>query len=480
MNSRIRRAASCAAAPAAVGFITFVLRTIAVVNATTAGFAYLITVLLVAATWGFAESVIASVTATVTFNFFFLPPVGTWAIADPENWIALFTFLITSIIASRLSDRAKRRAAEASTRQTEMERLYELSRAIMMVDSTEPIGSHIASELARIGQIPAVAIYDRPSNAIYYGGSEQIPDAPSILRETVITGRQSKELQTRTIFAPLSLAGHSIGSIAMTGADLSNTALHALLNLIAMSLENARSREMATRAQAARQSQEFKSTLLDGLAHEFKTPLTSIRAATTALLTAKVSDAEHRQEMLTIVDQEAERLSRLVTEATQVARIEAGKIQLERHLCSIDDLVRNVLAQMEPQRDGRPVGLSIEPDIPLVSIDAGMMQLALRQLVDNALKYSPRNSPIHISSERRGKEIFIAVRNEGEPLSESERARIFDKFYRGANVKRQVAGTGMGLPIAREILVAHGGDIRLAASSDRGTEFLITIPLLMK
>ncbi len=446
-------------------------------NATTAGFAYLITVLLAAAAWGFAESVIVSVSATIAFNFFFLPPVGTWAIADPENWIALFTFLITAIVASRLSDRAKRRAVEASTRQAEMERLYELSRAIMRLDSAHPVGSRIAAELARICQIPAVAIYDRPSDAIYYGGAEQIPGASSILRETVVTGMQSKELQTHAIFAPLSLAGQNIGSIAIQGAGLSDTALNALLNLIAMSLENARSREMATRAEAARQSQEFKSTLLDGLAHEFKTPLTSIRAAATALLASKFPDPAQRHELLVIVDQESERLSRLVTEATQVARIEAGKIQLDRQLCSIDDLIRNVLDQMEPLRDGRPLELSLQPDIPPVSIDAAMMQLALRQLVDNALKYSPRNTPIRISAGRQDKEIFIGVHNEGEPLSESESARIFDKFYRGANIRRQAAGTGMGLPIAREILMAHGGNIRLAASSSRGTEFLMTVPL---
>src|SRR5207342_3543972 len=131
-------------------------------------------------------------------------------------------------------------------------------------------------------------------------------------------------------FAALSLGGRSSGSVAMCGAQLSNTALQALLNLIAITLENARSREIVTRAQAARQSEEFKSTLLDGLAHEFKTPLTSIKAATTALLASNVYDVAQQQELLTIVDQEAERLSRLVTEATRVARIEAGKINLNR------------------------------------------------------------------------------------------------------------------------------------------------------
>src|SRR5262249_54137594 len=161
---------------------------------------------------------------------------------------------------------------------------------------------------------------------------------------------------------------------------------------------NARSREIANRAQAAQQSQEFKSTLLDGLAHEFKTPLTSIRAATTALLGSSVSDAAQREELITVVDQEAERLSRLVTEAAYVARIEAVKIQINRDWYSISSLIENVLLEMELQRDGRRVDVSITPALPRAYVDIDLVQLALRQLIDNALKYSPRESAIQISS----------------------------------------------------------------------------------
>ena len=463
---------------AAVLLVTFVFRAVAVVNATTVGFAYLITVLLVAASWGFAESVVASFAATVCFSYFFLPPVGTLAIADPENWVALFAFLLSSLIASQLSNSAKRRAVEASTRQVEMERLYALSRAIMMMDSNRPIGAHIANELARICEVPAVAIYDRGEDTTYYGGAGDLKKFESQLKEIALTGSQAKDEDTGVLVAPLSLGGQNRGSIAIQRDDLSNTALHALLNLVEISLENARSRELATRAEAARQSQEFKSALLDGLAHEFKTPLTSIRAATTALLACSVSDAAQRHELLTVVDQEAERLSRLVTEATHVARIEAGKVQLNRQWHSVDALIENVLEHMESQRDGRRVELSIAQDLPRAFVDSGLMQLALRQLVDNALKYSPRPSPIGISANFSGENFIIAVHNEGEPLSETERARVFDKFYRGQNVRTTVAGTGMGLSVARDILIAHGGDIHLHSSNEGGTEFIVTIPAM--
>ena len=477
MSKRVSRKISVVAACAAVIGVTVVFKEIIFVNATTVGFAYLITILLIAASWGITESVFASIVATFCFNYYFLPPVGTWRISDSENWIALFAFLISSLIASDLSNRARRRTAEASIRTVEMERLYELSRAIMLMNTDQPIGKQIANELARICEIPAVAIYDRSGSIVHYGGSDAILRMESQLRQTAITGSQTKDEQTGTVFAPITLGGLRTGSVAIQDGELSTTALQALVNLIGIALENARSREVATRAQAAQESQQFKSTLLDGLAHEFKTPLTSIKAATTALLGSNVSDAAQRDELITIVDQEAERLSRLVSEATYVARIEAGKIQVNRQWHSISNLIDEVLLQMETQRDGRRIGISIAPALPPAFLDIDLVQLALKQLVDNALKYSPRESTIQISSRLAGEDFVICVRNQGEPLSEAESVRIFDKFYRGRNVRHHVAGTGMGLPVARDILHTHGGDVYLRSSDEGGTEFVMTIPV---
>jgi two-component system, OmpR family, sensor histidine kinase KdpD len=471
-----RRTLRCAAGIAAVLALTLIFREIAAVNATTIGFTYLIAILLIAASWGLSESVLASITATICLNYFFLPPVGTWTIEDPENWVALVTFLISSLIASQLSDRANRRTLEAKARQIEMERLYALSRAILSIDYDEPIGSHIARELARICEIPAVAIYDEHTDSVYLGGSEEISHIQDKLRQTALTGAQSKEQHDGILLAPIFLGSRCIGSLGMRGGGLSLTALHALFNLVAISLENARSRQIATRAQAARQSEEFKSTLLDGLAHEFKTPLTSIKAAASALLTS-VSDSAQRHELLTVIDQEAGRLSRLVTETTHLARIEAGKIQLRRQLHPISSMIDRVIGEMELRMDGRPVERSIRPDLPSVFMDIDLMQLAFKQLLDNAIKYSPPRSPIRITAEVSGANVIVRIHNSGESLSKPEQMRIFDKFYRGIHVRHKVAGTGMGLSIARDILVAHGGDIRLNGGNETGTEFVMTLPM---
>jgi two-component system sensor histidine kinase KdpD len=478
---RIRRSLTVPAALAIVCLVTVVLRAIqANVNGTTVGLVYLITILIVATTWGIVESVIASMLAALFFSFFSESPAG-FAIVDPEDWVALGAFLIGALLAGDLSNRAQRRAAEAKARQIEVEKLYALSRSIisiMLMDSGDAIGDVLAKELANICEIPSVAIYDGGSAAVYCGGETQLAMPESRLREAANGSSLFKDEKTGILFAPIALGGQNLGSIAIQGAELSPTAINALLNLLAITLESTRTREIATRAQAARQSEQFKSTLLDGLAHEFKTPLTSIRAATTALLGATVSDKAQQEELLTVVDQEADRLSRLVTEATHVARIEAGDLDINREWHWIDDVIKSVLYDSEPRRDGRRINVSVEHNLPRILADAKLIQLALRQLVDNALKYSPRRSAIEISAGLSGENLAVSVRNEGEPLSESEQARIFDKFYRGQNVRRHVAGTGMGLSVARDILRAHGGDVYLSGSSLRdGTEFVLAIPL---
>jgi two-component system, OmpR family, sensor histidine kinase KdpD len=446
-------------------------------NATTVGFAFLITVLLVAAAWGLVESIAASFTAVLCLNFFFMPPFHTLTIADPENWIALFAFLVTSLVASELSERARRRAAEATSKQLEMERLYSLSRAILLMDSNQPTGVQIARELARVYSFPAVALYDRGTEELYRAGPEEIAGVETNLKKVALGGLSSSGLIDQVLVAPVALGGQPIGSLAIKGNPLSDTALHAVLNLVAVGLENARSRSLATRAEAARQSEEFKSTLLDGLAHEFKTPLTSIRAATSSLLTAGISEPDQRQELLSIIDEEAGRLSRLVTEALHLARIEAGKIQLNKQLHSIRGVIESVLKTKDLELEGRSVQLSIAEGLPEIPMDVSLMELALRLLLDNAIKYSPPASLIRITAELAGNAVGIGIRNRSESLSESEQIRIFEKFYRGTDARHRVAGSGLGLTVSREILLAHGGSIHVESDTDQEVEFVAVLPL---
>jgi two-component system sensor histidine kinase KdpD len=460
--------------------VTAVFTSLIPENALTAGFAYLITILLIAVSWGLTQSVVASIMATLFLNYYFLPPKGTLTIADPQNWAALLAFLVTSLVASQLSDRAVRRADEATNRQMDMERLYALSRSVMLRDLQQPAGLQIAREIARIYEFPAVAIYDRSEGTVYSAGPEDIPGVEPTLRDASMTGAISRDESGQLLIAGVRLGGHAVGAFAARCLIVSDAALHALLNLIAISLENARDRQMATRADAARQSEEFKSTLLDGLAHEFKTPLTSIKAATSGLLTGSVPQPAQQHELLTVIDQETNRLNSLVNEAIHLARIEAGKLQLQRQPTRVQDLVEPVLKQLEFLWEGRDIITSFDERLPLVSADADLLQLAIKQLVDNAIKYSPQRSPIRIKAMASDGTVSIGIHNIGDPLVEAELMHVFDKFYRGTNVGGRAAGTGMGLSVAREILRAHGGDIHVESSSSEGTLFTAVLPVASK
>ncbi len=264
-----------------VAAITFVFFRLIHVNPTTAGFSYLVAILVIATWGGLLEASVSSVVAMLCFNFFFFPPVGTFTVADPQNWVALFAFLATALTASQLSARLKRQRRSALQRQREMERLYALSRAILLTDTTQPIAKQIAHQIAQAFECPALALYDRNSHEVYVAGPEVLPNLDAKLRESAIRSSVLHEERDEILITPIRLGGEPIGSLAVKHAFMSDAALQSLLSLVAVGLEKARAQEEVNRAQVARQSEELKSTLLDAIAHEFKTPLTSHRPHTT-------------------------------------------------------------------------------------------------------------------------------------------------------------------------------------------------------
>src|ERR1700676_2081270 len=267
-----------------VATITFVFFRLIHVNATTVGFFYLVAILVIATLGGLPEASVSSVVAMLCFNFFFFPPVGTFTVADPQNWVALFAFLTTALTASQLSARLKRQRREALDRQREMERLYALSRAILLTDISQPTAKQIVHQIANAFECPAVALYDRGTNEAYLAGPEAIPNIDARLRDSAIRSSVVREETEAILITPIRLGGEPIGSLALTHSFLSDAALQSVLSLVAVGLEKARAQVEVNRAQVARQSEELKSTLLDAIAHEFKTPLTSIKAVTTDLL----------------------------------------------------------------------------------------------------------------------------------------------------------------------------------------------------
>ena len=466
-----------AASLALVAAVTALCSRALSVNATTAGYAYLIVVLATATAWGRLEAIAASIAAVLCFNFFFLPPLGRFTIAEPENWVALFTFLVTALVASHLSDRAKKQALEARERQRETEQLYALSRAILMSEPNQSIGFQSARHIAQIFECSGVALYDAKTGEVFNGGPTDLPEAEARLKQVVIQGASLHDADSGTLVAAVTLGGQPIGGLALKGAVLSDGALQALLNLVAIALERVRTEEAANRAEVARQSEEFKSTLLDAIAHEFKTPLTSIKAASTSILTDSAALSPQLRELTTIIDEETDRLSLLVTEAVHVSQIDAGKIHLEKQPLVLKEILERVLGSFGPRLEGRSLGLEIGERLPPVSADADLVSLALRQLIDNGLKYSPPASPIGITAGAEGDRVVIRVRDQGPGIPERERERVFDKFYRRDSARDLVPGSGLGLHIAREIARAHGGDLWVESAPGSGSGFCMAIPV---
>ena len=463
-----------------VAAITFVFFRLIHVNATSVGFFYLVAILVIATVGGLLEASVSSVVAMLCFNFFFLPPIGTFTIADPQNWVALFAFVTTALTASQLSARLKRQRREALDRQREMERLYTLSRAILLTDTTQPTAKQIAHQIAHAFECPAVALYDRNSHEVYVAGPEAFPNIDAIdakLRESAIQSSVLHEEGDEILITPIRLGGEPIGSLAVKHAFMSDAALQSLMSLVAVGLEKARAQEEANRAQVARQSEELKSTLLDAIAHEFKTPLTSIKAVTTDLLSnPEESLSQQQRGLITIADEGADRLARLVTEAIQLARIEGGKFQLNRGVHFPSSLLSAALRQTKSLTDGRDLKLQVADDLPLVFVDAELIVLMIAHLIDNAVKYSRPGSPILIGAHASERGVIIHVTDQGPGISEDEQTRIFDKFYRGSR-GQHLKGTGMGLAIAREIIRAHGEEIWVRSNPDQGSEFCFSLPI---
>ena len=436
------------------------------VNATTAGFVYLLAILLMAAAWGLIEALVASLTGVVCFNYFFLPPIGRLGISDPENWVALFAFLATALVASHLSHRARKQTEEAQSRQRETERLYEFSQAILLTGTAGPIGFHVAQNLARIFDYPAVALHDPATGHVFLGGQTGLPEMEAILRREAAGGGSPPQMESDVLVTSITSGSRPLGTLALKGAVLSDGALQALLKLVAIALERVRTQEAETRAEGARQSEEFKSTLLDAIAHEFKTPLTSIKAASTALLTDIPDLPAQVLELTTIIDEEASRLNLLVTDAARMAQIDASKIQLERRAVVVKEFVDRVLEER----------IDLRTELPRVSADPDLVCLALRQVIDNGLKYSAPATEMEVAAETGPHSVTIRVRDQGPGIPEAERERIFDRFYRRQSARDRVPGSGMGLYIAREIARAHGGDLWVEGILGSGAEFCLTLP----
>jgi two-component system sensor histidine kinase KdpD len=441
-------------------------------NATTAALSLLLAILGISTLLGLAEAMVASVVAMLGFNFWFLPPIGKLTIQDPQNWVALIAFLVTAITASQLSAHARRRTDEAEARRVEIERLYALVQSMVLTGSARKTIREFVNRVVQVFGCGAAAFYYRGSDEFFRSGPESLVVSNHELLAEAEVDSPSVDSVRGVALAPVRLGGRPLGSMALIGSPPSEPMVRAIVNLIAITVEKARALEDAGHAEAARQSEVLKSALLDSLAHDIKTPLTSIKAAVTSLLG---SSAGADRELLTIINEEADRLNQLAAEVVEMARIEAGKLHLEKQPVEVADLIEAARSELAVQLKGRPLTLHVPDRLPTAEADRECATQVVKQFLENALKYSPDASPLEISAELKGGKIVIGVGDHGPGIEINERARIFDKFYRGRRHRFDTKGTGMGLAIAKGIVEAHGEKIWVESEPGQGAVFYFSL-----
>jgi two-component system, OmpR family, sensor histidine kinase KdpD len=462
---------------AVVAGISFFYRHILHVNQTTVALSFLLAILAVSAVWGMAVSVAMSLVAVVAFNYFFLPPIGTLTIADPQNWVALFAFLVTSIVGSQLSSRIRTEADEAHQRRREVERLYQFSRKLLGEGNVIQLMNAIPDYIVESFEAGAAALFLPQKDKFYRSGFGAAHLDEDKMKQALLLDEISADTQQGQYFIPIRLGVRPIGSLGISGSQLSRQSLEAISTLVAIAIERARAVEQLGQTEAERQGERLKSALLDSITHDFRTPLTSMKAAVSSLLSSLPSDAKQTHELLSIINEECDRLNRLVEEAGEMAKLEAGEIALDLAPVAVEEIIQTALGHCSASLSGRPVDLRVSTNLPPVRADRERAKEALVQLIDNANLYSDKDQPITITAELTGDTITMSVADRGPGIDEFEQTMIFDKFYRGKDQRYLVRGTGMGLPIAKALIVAQRGTISVTSQLGHGSVFAFTLPV---
>ncbi|MGA7565667.1 MAG: ATP-binding protein, partial [Terriglobales bacterium] len=289
---------------------------------------------------------------------------------------------------------------------------------------------------------------------------------------------------------PLRMGMRVVGCLGVAGSALSRQTLEAIGSLVAISVERAGAVEKLSRAEAARESEQLRSVLLDSVTHEFRTPLTAIKASVTSLLESQNHDGDSRdgqrpshspaeqKELLTIINEESDRLNRLIGEAAEMAQLDANKVEFRFESAPVSVPVEDALEELRQLLAQHPVEVRIPADLPNARMDTAHIKEVMVHLIENAAKYSPANAPIRITAEAKNNEtLTVSIADRGPGIDDFEQSLVFEKFYRGRNQRVQVHGTGMGLAICKAIVEAHGGHLGLTSQLGHGSVFYFSLPV---
>jgi two-component system sensor histidine kinase KdpD len=462
---------------AIVGAIVVFYTRVVKLNPTTVALSFLLAVLVVSANWGLTVAVFMSFVAALAFNFFFLPPLGTFTIAETQNWVALFAFLFTAVMSSNLSERVRREARAADERRSEVERLYSFSQHLLVTENVVELLNAIPGYLVETFGARVAALYVTDRERVYRSAGDDREIGREELKIAAARSELVLDRERGLSFVPIRMGIRTIGVLALGQKGTSQETLEALGGLIAVAVERAAAVEKLSHTEAARESERLRSALLDSVTHEFRTPLTSIKASVSSLLSQAQLASDERQELLTIIDEESDRLNRLVGEAVEMAQLDAKEVKLELLPHAMQEVIDEALDESQQVLAQNPVEVRLPEQLPAAVMDAAWITKVLRHLLENAVKYSQPGSPIFISSEVKSDRLITSVADRGSGIDDLERSLIFDKFYRGQSQRYRVQGTGMGLAIVKAIVEAHGGRISVTSQLGHGSVFSFGLPL---
>ena len=443
-------------------------------NLSTAGFLEIFLVLLVSMRFGFLQASVVSVASFLCLNFLFTAPLFTFTVADPQNWVALATFEGTALLVSGLSVKVRNHAAHADEQRMRALRLYQLSRAVLLIDGRRSVSEELCGLIREIVQVDEVEIWVSPE-------SDQVLPAPTSIEsnrrayEAYRAGGAADDAAGGFSQRLLRLGASPVGAITLRGWQVDALTADAVASLAAITFERARANQRENRAEVERDAERLRTAVLDGLAHGFKTPLTAIQTASSGLLALEGLNAT-QAELVSIIDERATMLGQLTNRLLQAAALETKELRLRRSWASMALLLERLLLEQDAETRARAtvvVPEGMEED----QVDAPLIELALQQLVDNAAKYSAVGSPIEIRVSQDEVETVLVVENQsagGASIRPEERTRIFERFYRGADAVRGPAGTGLGLSIVKKIAEAHGGRVSVECVDER-TRFTFAI-----
>jgi two-component system sensor histidine kinase KdpD len=444
------------------------------INLLTISFLYLLVVVVVASRFGFWTASFTSLLAVLLLDYFFEPPLFSFEVENSGIFVALVTFEVTALAISRLHGRGMRVAKEAAIHRTEMERLYELNRSLLLLDLRQPQGPQLAVLIHRIFDVRAVAIFDMNLSRQDRMGDWDAGEE-NLAKECYLHDAPHNDSSTQTWQRVLRAGPGSVGALVVRG-DLSSLVVDALASLAAIAIDRHQWFDKEERAETAKKSEQLRATVMDSLAHEFKTPLTAVQTASSGLLElGGLTQSQHN--LVTLIDGEAVRLNNLCTQLLNTASLEARQIGLETTDVKVLDLVHEVLASHPVAAERNSIQVSVEDSSLTVCADRELLTMILTQYIDNARKYSTAGTPIEIAARTSHGEILISVHNFGSTIRIEDRERIFERFYRSPELKDAVAGTGIGLSVVRKAAEAHHGHVWVISDDKEGTTFYLSLPM---